>query len=150
MEDFKKRIKEALYLLLKNDNYLITTNINERTISYKLAYYIQNIFPDWNVDCEYNRDYDEIKRLPQIPVETITNADVKGTTIYPDIIIHLRGTSKNLLIIEVKKNATNKEKEKDILKIKRIMEHFGYNYGLFINFNTKSDDNNTIEEMWFR
>jgi hypothetical protein len=46
------------------------------------------------VDPEYNRDGHEVKRSD-------------GVIVVPDVIVHHRGTSDNLLVIEVKKSTTN-------------------------------------------
>ena len=36
---------------------------NERSLTHKLAEYLQCEFPDWHVDCEYNRHGLDVKRL---------------------------------------------------------------------------------------
>jgi len=51
--DFTK-IEDGLYTLLKKDGYLLKNSVNERSITHKLAEYYQVLFPEWNVDCEYN------------------------------------------------------------------------------------------------
>jgi hypothetical protein len=52
----EKLIKISLKEFFKNEFDLIDVDANERSISHKLAEYIQKHTSDWNVDCEYNRD----------------------------------------------------------------------------------------------
>ena len=73
-ETVKRAVSNALNELLKLDFYLLTTNINERSISHRLAVYLQLQFPDWDVDCEYNRNHDDVKRL-QLKPRTATDRD---------------------------------------------------------------------------
>ncbi|RZD14205.1 MAG: hypothetical protein EVJ47_05925 [Candidatus Acidulodesulfobacterium ferriphilum] len=96
---------------------MLKNNLNERSITHKLAEYIQKYFSDYNVDCEYNRMPNkrnnngeaEAKFIPKelnLSVSKTRSNDDKGTTVYPDIIIHKRGSNKsNLIVIEAKKKA---------------------------------------------
>ncbi len=54
-EDIEYILKKALDMLLSKDNYIIKIDVNERTITHRLARYLEDYFPDWNVDVEYNR-----------------------------------------------------------------------------------------------
>jgi hypothetical protein len=77
-------------------------------------------FAEWDVDCEYNRDGHEIKR-------------VDGNIVVPDIIVHHRGTPDNLLVIEVKKSNTRAPDEEDIAKLHSYRESdLRYQNGLFL------------------
>ncbi len=57
------RVEEALKILLKNDDYLMEHDVNERSITHKLAEYLQQMFPGYHVDCEYNKDVDNPKGI---------------------------------------------------------------------------------------
>ena len=63
MDDLFKKLKEALDEatedLKKNDEPLLMHNVNERSITHKLAEYLQKHLPEYNVDCEYNRNTDQ-------------------------------------------------------------------------------------------
>lgn len=48
-------IKNAIDLFLARDMNLLELDANERTLSAKLASYISQLFPNYDVDCEYNR-----------------------------------------------------------------------------------------------
>jgi len=120
------RIEKALLLLYKNDHFLITNCTAERSITHKLAEYIQQFFPEWNVDCEYNRRGEN--RPKAIPSQE---------TSYPDIIIHHRNTKHNLLIIEAKSIHSRKhDSVQDKEKIKAYVEDpdYQYRFGLWILF----------------
>lgn len=99
-ENILSIIKMAIYRLYNEDEYLIKNDLCERCLAFKFGMYIQelieknSLFNIFNFDSEYNKNINDIKRLPKNP---------KGT--YPDFIIHQRGNNdNNLLIIECKKN----------------------------------------------
>lgn len=85
----------------KRERTLLEANVNERSLTHKLAEHLQAVFPSWNVDCEYNRLGQMVKRLPR--AEETTTDDTEGRSIFPDIIVHKRGANQNLLVIEAKK-----------------------------------------------
>ncbi len=161
-----EKIKDAVRRAceeLKNESNLFTLDVNERTISHRLATILSKdtSFSYFHIDCEYNRFGSEPtpKRLPFIKTENkVPFNDVKGSTVFPDIIIHKRGTKENLLVIEVKKdnNKSNgtlkitiddKDKEVnpeefDIEKLKLFTKRdgdFAYQLGIYILFDEKGD-----------
>ena len=69
-------------------------------------------------------------------------------TIYPDIIVHNRGTQENnILIIEVKKSSNQDTGDSDKKKIKELMNRpFNYNFGLFLRIDLDGEDDNL---EWF-
>ena len=125
-KEVKHRVENALNLLYEKDLFLITNGTNERTITHKLAGYLQLFFPEWYVDCEYNRRGENLpKALPQ------------QDTSYPDIIIHRRNTRENLLIIEAKSIHSQDHTDlTDKIKIKAFIEdeRYLYSFGLWICF----------------
>jgi len=132
----QKTVLCATVKLLKFDHYLLKNDLNERTISHKLACYLSDeLPPDWDIDCEYNRNHDDVKRLNP-NVENVTNNDTSGKTVFPDIIVHKRDTDENLLVIEIKKNANIEGERRDLNKIKSFIKELKYEYGLFIDFRT--------------
>lgn len=143
--ELKYKVQKALYKLFKNDSFLLYADVNERSISHKFAEYLQQEFDEWNVDCEYNRDYNETKKLNEwksrCMKKDLKPEEDRAKTVYPDIIIHHRNTSNNLLVIEIKKSENRDEGECDIEKILNFIEDseslYNYSYGLFINFKVK-------------
>ena len=125
-QQLQHELYKALQILSKNDFWLIANNLNERTIAHKLAEHLQNLFPEFHVDCEYNRDVDQNSGLKKINIlkdryEAVKGKTIKGISIdvsvFPDIIIHRRGTNThNLLVVELKKttNTDNEASEFDL------------------------------------
>lgn len=195
--DFKK-IDIGLNLLLNNDGYLLKNDISERSITHKLAEYLQNLFPEWNVDCEFNKNINLPKGIDIDPYELLLqmaeylkkifettqrddiyskeeiidlikqlnnpnkikyiealdlylflleiNGEERPQTIYPDIIIHRRGTKENYIVIEAKKtkNYDRKTRLYDISKLMALTSSPNYKYkkGIFIDLPTKNDYSN--------
>lgn len=134
-EGLTNKLIAAIEKLIKEDKCLLEIDINERTLSGRLAFYLQKIFKDYKVDCEYNRKENDIKRLP--PEESARTGDTKGKTIFPDIIIHERGNQKkNLCLIEIKKEGNN-DTARDIQKLTELTDKNGgysYDYGFHLTF----------------
>lgn len=141
-----KKVERAIEKLIENDGFLLKTDAHERSVTHKLAEYLQQEFPYWHVDCEYNRDNHQ-------ETKTIKNLSIKKD-VFPDIIIHHRGTKDNLLAIEVKNPKrqehthltcdelkrvykTKEDKIGDIDKLKAYKNDLRYVYVLFIEFYVK-------------
>jgi hypothetical protein len=52
--EVRDKIIRAYRMLLSRDSYLLVADVNERSI-HRLAMYIQEEFPEYDIDCEYNR-----------------------------------------------------------------------------------------------
>jgi hypothetical protein len=102
LQEINQRVDDALGELWAREAPLLAERVNERSITHHLAFYLQRYFTCWNVDVEYNRNMGDIKRLCLQPPHT-TADDTNAVTVYPDIIIHRRGTEENLMVVEVKK-----------------------------------------------
>lgn len=133
-EKLIEMVNEALDRLYINERYLFESNSSERNIVFHFArYFIEiikenDIYKNYNVDCEYNRDLLDAKMSGIL-------GDKKGKyRIYPDFIFHKRGTNENnMLAIEFKKNRPSSQEDKDKLMF-LTNNQFRYNYrlGLFI------------------
>ncbi|MEP0772746.1 MAG: hypothetical protein HRF46_00065 [Acidobacteriota bacterium] len=130
--DCKKRVIAAIVALYKHDQELLDIDASERSISHKLAEHLQREFPYWHVDCEYNRRDHAIKRLDITPWQVEAN-DTEAKTVFPDIIIHRRRSSQNLIVLEIKK-ASGREETKDEEKLRSFTSAAEYRYklGLFL------------------
>ncbi len=129
-------IISALDTLLLNDYYLLQVNINERTLTHRLAIYLENVFKGWNIDCEYNRNHNFKKQL-QIDNEKTDIDDLEAKTVFPDIIIHHRGTDDNFVVVEVKKDYSNATAcDFDKCKLKLYKEQLKYTHAVFIKIKT--------------
>lgn len=144
VKEIKEKVHISLGVFFKNDSFLLEAGVHERSIAHKLAEYLQDEFPDWHVDCEYNKKGRTDKILDGI--QGCTEQKTTGK-IYPDIIVHLRNTERNLLVIEIKKN--NESDPCDIKKLELLTEpDRGYEYtlGLYLKFNRL---NNPVLD-WFK
>ncbi len=138
-EDIDERLNQAINRLIEYDGYLLRKDANERSISHRLAMYLQELFNAWDVDCEYNRNLDQVKTL-QLPKRLIGWDDTDARTVYPDIIIHHRGTEENLLVIEIKKTTSAEGNSFDKRKLSAFKDELGYHYAVALRFRTGRND----------
>jgi hypothetical protein len=127
--------------LLKEDRTLLDRDVNERSVSHKLAEYLQRSFRHWHVDCEYNRNHDMTKRLKWSREEEPVNSR-KASTVYPDIIVHRRDTDDNLLVVEIKKveNSSPQSDERDRDKLRAFVGRpYDYQHGLFLKLSASEE-----------
>jgi hypothetical protein len=104
--EVKNRVEAALAVFEEEDYHLLEHDLSERCISARVAMYLQELFPDYSVDVEYNRAGETPKRL-NLPEHCANYVDEQGRAlVVPDVIIHRRGAEgPNLLAIEVKKTS---------------------------------------------
>lgn len=145
-EQIEQKISKALEHLREYDLYLLEKNVNERSISHKLASYLQDNFNEgvivWHVDCEYNRNGDYPKQLRGISPIAVASDDTDGTTVYPDIIVHKRGEKRNLLVIEIKKaNSKRQADDYDLTKLAayKVDPQYKYEFAVFLKVKTGSN-----------
>jgi hypothetical protein len=142
-KEIGKKVIFAIDIFFKNDSLLLEINASERTISHKLAEYLQTQFPEWHVDCEYNRKENEIKRLNAIEE---CSEQKRTDRIFPDIIIHHRRVNENLLVIEVKSNQDDLCDRRKLKLLTQKNGEYGYDWGLYIQFNNTEKPNLT----WYK
>jgi len=152
-EEIDQLLKSALYLLIDRDRELLEIDVNERTLSHRLAVYLEGLFLGWNVDCEYNRLNDRVKRTHyercQYLAENITTVDdTKGKTVYPDIIVHRRRTTNNLLVVEMKCSSSSVPDECDIVKLQSYKTDLGYDFAAFVKLKTDTSINEPFTIRW--
>jgi hypothetical protein len=117
-------IKKTLLLwideLLTKDLDLIVSGAHEQSICHRLAVYLER-HTDLNVDCEYNRNMMEAKRLAEL--------DGKKEKLFrPDIIAHKRlRNDENALVVETKLRGRNRLSEVERLR-KLTEERTQYDY----------------------
>lgn len=131
-EHVVEKIRAAYSRLILKDDHLFKVDANERSITHKLAEYIQSGFPGWHVDCEYNRNGTDTKRLDTFK-KTIESNDTNAVSVYPDIIIHHRDTKDNLVVIEAKKSSNTGE-DFDKEKLRAYKNDLGYMFAYKIAF----------------
>jgi len=157
-EEFNFLLNEGLKCLYKSDHVLLSRglNINERTITHRLAMHLTYLFRDFDVDCEYNRmqysngshiEGDGWKKTLNLKIdEKINDEDDEAKTVFPDIIIHKRRKPINLAVIEVKMSWKSGRKDFDFEKLRAYKKEFDYEYAVYLELNTEFE---TIEKKFF-
>ncbi|MBQ7240906.1 MAG: hypothetical protein IJS56_05670 [Bacilli bacterium] len=141
MTDFEllKIFIKAVCNIYQNDSDLIKIGANERAITHRLGFYIEEELnnKEYNVDCEYNRDGFAPKK------------NNNGNCIIPDVIIHKRLIDKNYLVIEAKKDQNNNQEYDDTKEKLKVLTNqngrYKYQLGIFIDF--KKDIKDAIESI---
>ena len=117
----------ALYKMYRNDSSLIENKCCERSIVFRLGLYLAEYLRGrgLDVDCEYNKEGENPKSLPQQKHN------------FPDLIVHKRACSEsNLLIVEVKtfNNSKTKGLEQDRGKLIGFTqdERYRYKWGVHV------------------
>lgn len=134
-EEVESALNKALEQLLRDDEEILIADVNERSISHRLANYLNPMFPGWDVDCEYNRNHDDPKRL-EIKRRKVSSDDTQATTVFPDIIIHRRGSDENYVVIEMKKTTSHENDEYDLQKLQAFKDQLGYRFAIFLKIKT--------------
>jgi hypothetical protein len=113
-------------------------DVGERSIAARLAMYLQNGFPKYKVDADYNRAGDVPKRL-NLLVECAgyRNEDNQSLAV-PDAIVHRRGSlGPNLLVLELKKTTKPDKGHCDRVRLRAFRKQIGYCYGALIVCETR-------------
>ncbi len=127
----------ALYHLRERDRHLLDFDVAERSITHRLGLYLHPLFPEWDVDCEYNRNGHDPKTVA-LPDRSDARLQ-RQTSIYPDIIIHRRGSNAdNLLIIEAKKiRCSPRAHDFDKHKVEAYARDLNYQIGILMKIPTR-------------
>ena len=121
-------LQAALVDLCHHDSHLLSAGCSERSVTHWLAIHLMKHFPDLDVDCEYNRDGFDVKKLKLSP-ESVQTDEVHARTVFPDIIVHKRGRKDwNVLAIEVKKSSSSADFQHDICKLEALKLHMNYSF----------------------
>ena len=120
-------------------------DIAERAVSAAISAYFNPAFPDYDVNCEYNRMTDEYGM--QIPKRIHRNPnDENPSSVYPDIIVHQQDNGENnLLVVEIKMQWKNGEKDDDYNKLIGYKKELNYGYALYLELG----QNGIVEMSWF-
>ena len=133
-EEILVRIQRGISDFLREDTDLLNKDANERSIAHKLAEHLQRHFDNLKIDCEYNRHGYSVKRLRYSEDSGKSHDDLDAKTVFPDIIIHKRGTDQcNLGIIEIKKSNSTHGYATDLQKLRSFTgDEYKYQLGLFL------------------
>ena len=145
-----EKIKTGTSEFIQDQHELMERNLGEPLLSGKLFGYFEPLFPEFNVDPEYNGDIDKPNDRKALDIARNRIEDVKKEVndknkyyLKPDIIIHIRGTNKNnLAVIEVKKDNSDPNKVRyDEIKLEHLTinylgNHYNYKIGVLIILGT--------------
>ena len=146
----KERIKKFIDTIqkqidrVKNEDafLLFPPRVYEPAISHKLAEYLQDVFPKYNVDVEYDKYGSDAKK----ELENFQSFCTDNSTdrIRPDIIVHNRGMQiGNVLVMEIKDCKASKSSHACVdEKLKKLTKRggpFGYSVGVLWLFGDQEE-----------
>jgi hypothetical protein len=132
------KVVAALEAFYARETHLLEKDLGERTLTHRLAVYLESQFTGWEVDCDYSRLGERTLRLPKGSI--VSTDDHLGKSIYPDIVVHQRGIPNNLLAIEVRKNSNHQPPEHDQHKLRGMTDPhlwFAYRIGVLLTLGKK-------------
>lgn len=158
--EIKEKIRNCLEKLYEEDAVLFDRNngrgLCERCLVFRFGIYLQQAFPDYFVDCDFNSSQINGRAESGKP---ITNLDGTSTKRFVDIIIHRRNFPQNndFICFEIKKwnNNTSRTRAKDLNILRGLTSEYGYRYGFYIILGKKKrktqwavfQNGNIIESM---
>ena len=140
-EEIEHLVVKAIEKLQDEDAVFLDPrfDINERSVTHRLGMYLTELFPEEDVDCEYNRAYNEhsdeyiSKNVDLSKIEKgMTTKDLVAKTVYPDIIVHKRGENINILALEVKMQWKNDKGKFDVIKAGAYKKRLYYQHSGFL------------------
>lgn len=159
--DATQLVRDSIAEFLAGEPYLLEHNLSERSLTHKLAMYVQRQIEarhsaeGLHVDCEYNRNaelgdnsekllkvvWDKRRaRLGRLDAAVISQDTLNEYSTYPDIIVHRRGDNgHNAIVIEVKKDTSVVPDDYDVEKLTSFTHpERGYHYtlGAFVKLRT--------------
>jgi hypothetical protein len=133
MQTELNKVVTALAEFYAHETFLLERDLGERTLTHRLAVHLEQHFPGWNVDCDYNRLGERTLRLPHGTI--VSTDDHFGKSVYPDIVVHQREIPNNLLAIEVRKASNHQSPEHDQHKLRALTDPhlwFAYWIGVYL------------------
>lgn len=127
------RVVAALKEFYARETFLFEHDLGERTLTHRLALYLERQFPDFEVDCDYDRLGPRTLKLPHGSI--VSTDDHLGKSIYPDIVVHQRSVPKNHIAIEVRKASNHQPVEHDRHKLRALTDQdlwFAYWIGVLV------------------
>lgn len=118
-------VDAAVDRLVAEQPELLDLDVSERALSHHLAIYLAEFLPaGLQVDVEYNRHGACPKRL-NLPPREASDRELPATTVFPDIVIHRRGSDdSNLVVLELKKPQGSLEYDRR--KLRAFRRELGY------------------------
>jgi hypothetical protein len=128
------KVVAALKELYVREAFLFEHDLGERALTHRLAVSLEREFPDFEVDCEFDRLGPRTLNLPHGSI--VSTDDHLGKSIYPDIVVHQRTVPKNHVAIEVRKASNHQPIEHDRHKLRALTDQniwFAYWIGVLVS-----------------
>ncbi len=123
------KVVAALKEFYAREAFLFEHDLGERALTHRLAVQLERQFPDFEVDCDFDRLGPRTLNLPHGSI--VSTDDHLGKSIYPDIVVHQRTVPNNLLAIEVRKASNHQPIEHDRHKLRALTDpHIWFAYGI--------------------
>ena len=138
MQTELNKVIGALEVFYARETHLFEKDLGERTLTHRLAVYLENQFTGWEVDCDYSRLGERTLRMPKGSI--VSTDDHNGKSVYPDIVVHQRAIPNNLLAVEVRKESNHQPPEHDQHKLRGLTDPhlwFAYRIGLYLTLARK-------------
>lgn len=146
--DVQGLLEQALETFHAAEMHLLRTDASERSMTHRLALHLTPLFPDFDVDCEYNRDGFNVKRLA-LHERPVQDDDTEAVTVFPDIVVHRRGhNDANLLVIEVKKASSAVNADYDMLKLEAFKGELKYRHAVHLTLGLDGDGAPATRMTW--
>jgi hypothetical protein len=121
------KVVAALKEFYAREVFLFEHDLGERALTHRLAVQLERQFPDFEVDCDFDRLGPRTLNLPHGSI--VSTDDHIGKSIYPDIVVHQRTVPNNLLAIEVRKADNHQPIEHDRHKLRALTDpHIWFAY----------------------
>jgi hypothetical protein len=120
MQTELNKLVAAVQEFYAHEAFLMERDLGERTLTHRLAVHVEKQYPNWEIDCDYNRLGERMLRLPHGTI--VSTDDTLGKSIYPDIVVHQRAIPNNLLAIEVRKASNHQALEHDQQKLRALTD----------------------------
>jgi hypothetical protein len=140
--EVKQALEAAVKALKTETRPLDFRVVHERSTAHRLAVQLESHFKTWDVDCESDRDEQQLKKM----LMGIDQCKSEKTTdgVFPDIVVHHRGgegPEHNLLVVELKKRVGFDPCDDRKLELFTDPQgHYQYQIGLYININSGKFD----------
>ena len=123
------KVVAALKEFYAREAFLFEHDLGERTLTHRLALYVERQFPDFEVDCDFDRLGPRTLNMPHGSI--VSTDDHLGKSIYPDIVVHQRSVPNNLIAIEVRKAHNHQPLEHDRQKLRALTDpHIWFAYAI--------------------
>ncbi len=129
MQTELNKVVAALQEFYARETHILEKDLGERTLTHRLAVYLEREFAGWEIDCDYDRLGERTLRLPHGTI--ISTDDHLAKSVYPDIVVHQRAIPNNLLAIEVRKAGNHQPPEHDQHKLRALTDpHLWFAYAI--------------------